>query len=106
MGGVTKEIDQYLINYISYDDGKKIIPYILCCKDQKDVGKISFGELGGANKNKVVDEYLEVHYPMNSFKDIVDILRNEKPLYLTVLPDRNLGALTTTDEPIGEEEIS
>src|SRR4030042_5741483 len=104
MAGVTREIDQYLINYISYDDGKKIIPYILCFKSQKSVGKISFGELGGANKNMVVDEYLEIHHLISSFKDIVDILRNEKPLYLTVLPDRHLGALTTTDEPIGEEE--
>lgn len=106
MAGVTREIDQYLINYVSDDDGKKVIPYILCFKSQKAVGKISFGETGGANENRVVDEYLEVHYPLSNFNEIVDILRNEQPLYLTVIPDRHLGALTTTDEPIGEEEVS
>lgn len=104
MSAITKEIDEYLINYASYDDGKRIAPYILCFRKRRNVGKITFGETREARKNMVKSGYLEVHYPLRSFRDVVDILRNEKPLYLSVLPDRHLGALTTTDEPIGEEE--
>lgn len=39
-----------------------------------------------------------IHLPFDMFHDVLDIIRNEKPLYL------GDGFLSTSDEPVGEAE--
>lgn len=46
-----------------------------------------------------------IHYPLSRFNDVINILREEKPLYLFLNLDNKIGILGTTDtEPAGEEE--
>lgn len=49
--------------------------------------------------------YPVISYPSSSFAGIVDILRNEQPLYFTFFdyrPERVLGAIGSSREPVGE----
>ncbi len=41
---------------------------------------------------------------LDKFAHYVDILRNEKPLYFYYKHNDNLSYVTTSDEPVGEEE--
>jgi len=94
MAGITKEIDAYVIKYRSSENGNLL-------KDRQYVGKITFKK--GA-KTEINRNRLRVNYPITSFNAVVDILRNEKPLFLTVFSDLNGGELSTTHEPVGEGE--
>jgi len=51
--------------------------------------------------------YALVSYPSTALASVVDVLRNEKPLYFTwydYLPVRCFGAVGTSREPVGEAE--
>ncbi|MCK5627338.1 hypothetical protein KAI23_05170 [Candidatus Bathyarchaeota archaeon] len=102
MSGVTKEIDTYVIHYSSSANGAVVAPEIFLSKTGRYVGKITFNK--GA-KTEINRDRLRVNYPLSSFNDIIDILRNEKPLFLTVFSDLNKGELSTTHEPVGEGEL-
>jgi hypothetical protein len=102
MAGITKEIDAYVIKYRSSENGNTISPEILLLKGSQYVGKLTFKK--GA-KTEINRNRLRVNYPQNSFSSIVDILRNEKPLFLTVFSDLREGELSTTHEPVGEGEL-
>jgi hypothetical protein len=101
MAGITKEIDAYVIKYRSSENGNDVSPEILLLKGRQYVGKITFKK--GA-KTEINRNRLRVNYPITSFNAVVDILRNEKPLFLTVFSDLNGGELSTTHEPVGEGE--
>ena len=49
-------------------------------------------------RNKLV--YLR--YPMSMYPNIIDILRNEKPIYFSYSINLNMGHIRTGKEPIGE----
>ncbi len=43
-----------------------------------------------------------MHVPSDQFQNAMDILRNEKPVYIYF--SQNRGFLSTSKEPVGEEE--
>ena len=46
-----------------------------------------------------------IHWPISRFNDLVNILREEKPLYIFLNLTTNFGSINTDDfEPVGEEE--
>ncbi len=46
-----------------------------------------------------------IHYPLSRFNDVINILRQEKPLYLFLNLNNKIGIVATSDrEPVGEEE--
>lgn len=49
--------------------------------------------------------YVFIHYPAEDFPRILDLLRNEKPVYLRYTTGWNLGEIRTSMEPVGEGEI-
>ena len=48
-----------------------------------------------------------VHYALEDFPHVLDLLRNESPIHLRYDddPESMQGSITTTAEPVGEEEI-
>ncbi|MCU0839219.1 MAG: hypothetical protein MUE49_10930 [Rhodospirillales bacterium] len=65
------------------------------------VGRMTFG-----NPNPVGDDdfisrggFLQMDRPLEMFSGVLDILRNERPLFL-----RQDGTLSTSKEPVGEGE--
>ena len=45
-----------------------------------------------------------VYYENEMYADVIDILRNEKPLYFYYNSDNHESYITTEDEPVGENE--
>jgi len=46
---------------------------------------------------------IRMHLPSSMFENVLDVLRNEKPIYIYFAQNR--GFLSTSKEPIGEAEI-
>ncbi len=49
-------------------------------------------------------DFIEVRMNINFFDDVVDLLRNEKPVTVTANSSNNIFILSTGKEPVGEEE--
>lgn len=71
--------------------------YIRFCKDFMPKNYIE--EVGGKKK-------LHVYLRADKYPRWIDILRYEKPLFFYYNFDENKCYLTTSDEPVGEEENS
>jgi hypothetical protein len=107
----TTEISNYSVSIISDADPNKFAATIhLFDKNGKAVAFLRFYLPGvplPANEFRADLGYALVSYPSTALDAIVDILRNEKPLYFTwydYLPVRCFGAVGTSREPIGEAE--
>ena len=47
----------------------------------------------------------EVHYTWEDFPQVIDILRNESPVYFRYNPQYKFGYISTGKEPVGEGEL-
>jgi len=54
--------------------------------------------------NIAVAGYPRLYFPASKFEEIMNILRHEDPLYLTLVTSNGIGTISTSNEPIGEEE--
>lgn len=45
-----------------------------------------------------------LYFPSGKYGEIMDMLRHESPLYFTLVTSNGIGTISTSDEPIGEEE--
>jgi hypothetical protein len=73
--------------------------------NNQHVGTIRFVDETPLPPNVVnpTNEDFDVFYPLDKFKDIINILRYEKPLWMDI--DELLNAqIVTHMEPVGEEE--
>ena len=51
------------------------------------------------------DKSIRLFYRISQFKDIIDLLRNEKPLFIYIDEERKFGYIgTNSAEPIGDLE--
>jgi hypothetical protein len=50
------------------------------------------------------DGIIRMHLPSTMFENVLDVLRNEQPIYVYFAAGR--GFLGTTMEPVGEDELS
>jgi len=56
--------------------------------------------------SKASSGFVTCHLGSEQFIEIVDILRNEKPVYLLYSDEHSLGTIATDAESVGEEEIT
>jgi hypothetical protein len=69
------------------------------------VGTLLFVKQGQAiPANSIQGRVPLLHYSVNHFPAIMSMLREEKPLYVTLNTANGIGTLSTTDEPVGEAE--
>jgi len=109
---MNREIKRYVVSY--YGGGKRVAqPYtyraIIALWDDKGlIGALYFH----ANPQTLPDgDHLPdvgqpmSHYPAEDFPRIMDILRNEKPVYYQQLSNwPSMAWITTSLEPVGEGE--
>jgi len=57
--------------------------------------------------NQTPDGFIWCHYTWEDFPQVLDILRNESPVYLRYVSgcDGGISSITTSNEPVGEGEI-
>jgi hypothetical protein len=104
---VTKPFERYRIFYQS--GPPPLAARIDCLTASGGVaGIITFVPEGAAvpPNTTSVGNVIFLRFPLSRYRDVVDILRNERPLALTLNTDTKVGwVATTTDEPAGEGEI-
>ena len=102
MATIREDFDGYKIWYYSGDPYEALI-YVY--KSTKYVGRIVFFKDGSTIPPNESCPEPSIHYPLSRFNDVINILREEKPLYLFLNLDNKIGMLATADiEPAGEEE--
>lgn len=101
---MTHEFDSYRLYYHSapqYGWQSRLYLY----NDGAFVGSIFFMKDGvNIPANVEVDGHPRLHFPASKFEEIMNILRHEKPLYISLVPSNGIGTISTSGEPIGEEE--
>jgi hypothetical protein len=107
----TTEITRYEVNVISagdpnyfaatvwlYDANQSVVAFLRFYPDGRPLAPNEFRQ----DLNTAV-----VSYPLLTLPSVVDVLRNEKPVYFTwfdYTPIRCFGTVGTSLEPIGEQE--
>ena len=69
--------------------------------DLRRVGRVTFADPDRIRDKDFIDRggFLQMDRPLVMFSGILDLLRNEKPLFL-----HGDGTLSTSSEPVGEAE--
>ncbi len=93
--------------------------FIHCCEYTDNclyqiVLKLNDGEVqlkfveGDLKKNSLKVEgnktYYNIYYHGHRYSDVIDLLRNEKPLFFYFNYETKHSYITTSDEPVGEGE--
>jgi hypothetical protein len=104
---VWKDFDSYQLGYVTDSgfSGNVNACEINCFKSNAFVARICFikeGKTIPANTTYSGAPY--IYYPLSQFGDVIGILRYEKPLSLYVDTVSHVAAVTTGQEPIGEQE--
>jgi hypothetical protein len=97
----TSEFDNYII-YHEEQEGKPEKVVITCFFEGKTVGFITFydGELPAP---EVLNHgVIRLCYHINRVNEIVQTLRYEKPLYISMYGNKSV--VSTVREPVGEQE--
>lgn len=101
------EIKLYKYFVFSSRDGQAKAA-ILLYGDSGYIGSVCFrgDEQPLQSAEKYQDGSYVLHYRYDDLDDIVDMLRNEKPVYLIYNADgNNFSCISTTEEPVGETEL-
>lgn len=106
------EIDEYLIDFNISEDTRPICGITLYQAGQK-IGYIGFKNNGQGTHSfellgtNTTHPWAHLMYHMEELPHIIDILRNEKPVYLKYpygAPSGFRPSLSTSKEPTGEAE--
>ena len=101
---MRNEFDSYRLYYHSapqYSWQSRLYLY----NDNTFVGSIFFMKEGvNIPANVESSGQPKLHFPASKFEEIMNILRHEEPLYITLVPSNGIGTISTSLEPIGEEE--
>ena len=108
---INKEITQYWIHFqAGNNEPNRAYPPILikCYYKEVFVLQLNFHPDHTTlpeNHFDVRNNLVYLQYPMSMYYNIVDTLRNEKPIYFHWTRELNMGFLRTGKEPVGEGEL-
>jgi hypothetical protein len=101
------KFDEYVVRYLS---GGGTGPEIECLHRGDPVGTLHFHDEGAQlPANELVrpedgGPMCRLHFRLSQFPHLIDLLREEKPLYLWFSEASAQGAVMTGAEPVGEGE--
>lgn len=111
MKNITSEINQYWVHFQAGRTEDSLIhprTIIKCYHDDDFVLQANFY----SDKKRLPENYYDVNsklvylrYHMSMYSDILDIIRNEKPIYFSYSVKTKLGYIRTGKEPVGEGEL-
>ena len=79
--------------------------FIQLYKETELVGTLTFDDFESLPENSNTDTRINLKFMEEDYLSIVDLLRNESPLFIWINPDNGIGGLSTSaDEPVGENE--
>lgn len=101
---ITSPIDNYKVVLYGEDaNAGDLVAFIHCYNKGSNVVTCEFYKEGSPlpdNRNK--GGRVGLAYPWTRFYTMVDVLRNEKPLYFGFLESTKVGYISTHLEPVGE----
>lgn len=104
---ISSPITDYQAVIYGEDGASAIGAYIHCFHEGRNVVTCVFhGETNVARNRRNEDGRVELHYPMSKFQPVLDILRNEEPLFFVFIESSAMGYIATNREPVGEGEMS
>jgi len=95
-------VDAYEVMYSS----NKFPPRIWLKSAGKFIGQLIFRPDGTALPADNNAGGINLHYHLVDFQSIIDLLRNEKPMYLLWNGPTSENGIKTTAEPVGEKDTS
>jgi hypothetical protein len=108
----STKIDKYSVNIISEGVANNFAATVwLFSADSRTIAFLRFYNPGvPMESNEFRDDlgFPLLSYPMSALAPMVDILRNEEPVFFTWFdyrPTRCFGAVGTSREPVGEMEV-
>ncbi|MBC2838463.1 hypothetical protein [Robiginitalea sp. SC105] len=107
---IDSEIDQYWIHFqAGHAESKKVYPEALikCYNGDDYLVQLTFypnGKKLPENHYDKRNKLVYLRYPMSMYANILDILRNEKPIFFRYNAEIKLGFIRTGKEPVGEGE--
>ncbi len=111
---MLKEIKKY--DVALYAGGKNVSSYpykaIIGLRDESDslIGAAYFHHSDSTMPNTDTQKatgYISCHYAAEDYPNVIDILRNEKPVFVEFeVRAGNVGNIRTSAEPVGEGELS
>ena len=102
---MATEIKSYHIIFYGSPEGYQTnrAQIALYDKDRKTVAYVRFNDPDMHFENDYESNgRIRMHLPSTMFCNVLDVLRNEKPIYIYFAQNR--GFLTTSLEPVGEDE--
>lgn len=108
-----EEVAQYDVNYSGGGTNATGYPYRaiigLRRSDGSLIGAAYFhhdpASITGTDQ-QTANGYVWCHFPADSYPHVLDLLRNEGPVYLHYVAGMwNVATLTTSMEPVGENEL-
>jgi hypothetical protein len=105
MGVSATEVKKYHVLFYGSPAGYQTNRAQITIYDTKDKPKayIRFNDPGMFFENDYESGgIIRMHLPSAMFENVIDVLRNEKPVYIYFAQSR--GFLSTSKEPIGEGE--
>jgi hypothetical protein len=101
---VSSPIDKYMVVLYGKDaSGGGLAAFIHCYYNGKIVMTCEFHHDGSTlpeNRNAGGRVWLTYHW--SHFDAVIDVLRNEKPLYCGFIESTKVGYISTQQEPVGE----
>lgn len=114
MATTWKDIDKYLVRHYgrkSGEDEGDTVANIICYKQSDIVGYINFYLAGHVPESKLEilgtgspKKYIMLRFAIDRIDEILNTMRQEKPIHIAVDPGQKIGWVGTGAEPIGEEE--
>ncbi len=81
--------------------------YIILNLQDGKIGRLYFIKEGGnIMPGFKQGNYFTLYYKYAQYAGIVDMLRNEKPIHFIFREAQSYGYLSTSNEPVGEEELN
>jgi len=105
---IVSEINQYWVHFQAGRSGnKKLYPRVIvkCYHDEDYVLQATFypdGKTLPDNYYDVNSKLVYLRYSMYMYEHVIDLLRNEKPIYFSFSDVSKLGYIRTGKEPVGE----
>jgi hypothetical protein len=108
---IVSEINHYWVHFqAGRTENNLVYPraVVKCYHDEDFVVQLNFYP----DNKSLPENYYDVNsklaylrYPLSMYPNIIDILRNEKPIYFSYSQKTKLGYIRTGKEPIGEGNI-
>ena len=104
MGRSWREIEEYKVVLLAGEDADGAVAVVQLLCDGRIVGSCRFFPEERALPANSQGSAVNLSFPISAYAEVVDLLRNEGPVFLYFDKKTGKGMLTTLAEPVGEGE--